>query len=856
MLYVKYLPLGTGTGGGGSSLAMAAFGSSPNANGGTISGGFLTLQPADATNPGGVSTGSQTFAGTKTFANIIDSGLTASQAVVTDGSKQLASLAYASANTASALVQRDGSGNFSAGTITATLSGNASTATAPASGTAHGAVTLNSSAQFTSVAPGTTGNVLISNGTDWISSTIGGGSGLAIGAFGSTPNSGGASISGSTLTLQPADGTNPGGVSTAAQTFAGTKTFANIIDSGLTASQAVVTDGSKQLASLGYGPQATGSTIASRDANGNAAFTNLIQSITATTSAGQTINMDAGSAYFQKITGSSTVTFKLPIATNMYSGQTYVFNNNNTSGNVSIVDQGINPIVTVAPGAYVEVINTDNSTTNGVWYTHVFFANGSTSNTAGTSVPGSLTAATSLNSGAASGTTGSLVLNGTTSGAVTVKPQDAAGTFNFNLPTTAGSSGQVLTSAGGVAAPMTWTTPTTGTVTSVAMTVPGGFSISGSPITGSGTLALAANGTSGGIPYYSGATTMASSAALAQYSVVLGGGAGNPPATLATDASTTKYLKSGGSSANPSWSAIGPADLGASTISSASLINLGLSVTASGGTMTIALKQADGSTDPASGSGSVLIPFRDATSANGDYTVVSVTSALSMTLGTTTTLGGASGIAYYVYVYAFNNAGTVTLGASLNAYDEGTVQSSSITTTSNQVIYQASALSSKAVRLIGRFKATNTASSWGSPTEVSLQPFQNHLVSARYYLNSSTAFSSAIIKMDTKTYDTHNAYSTSTGQFTCPQPGLYQVSATLQGGGATQASVFVEQNGTNVGYILQTGMAAGTNEITSGSLLVNCAAGDTLDIKNDANITYTGGANANSSFNVVRLGLL
>lgn len=63
------------------------------------------------------------------------SGLTASQAVVTDGSKNLASLAYASANTASALVQRDGSGNFSAGTITAALSGNATTATSATTAT-------------------------------------------------------------------------------------------------------------------------------------------------------------------------------------------------------------------------------------------------------------------------------------------------------------------------------------------------------------------------------------------------------------------------------------------------------------------------------------------------------------------------------------------------------------------------------------------------------------------------------------------------------------------------------------------------------------------------------------------------
>lgn len=48
---------------------------------------------------------------------------------VSNGSAWGTSLVAASANTANALVQRDGSGNFSAGTITATLSGNAATAT-------------------------------------------------------------------------------------------------------------------------------------------------------------------------------------------------------------------------------------------------------------------------------------------------------------------------------------------------------------------------------------------------------------------------------------------------------------------------------------------------------------------------------------------------------------------------------------------------------------------------------------------------------------------------------------------------------------------------------------------------------
>lgn len=71
------------------------------------------------------------------------------------------------------------------------------------------------------------------------------------------------------------------------------------------------------------------------------------------------------------------------------------------------------------------------------------------------------------------------------------------------------------------------------------------------PVTAGGTGLT--GGTSGGVPYYSAATTMASSAALANHGVVLGGGAGAAPATLAPNASTAFPLVSGGLSANPSW---------------------------------------------------------------------------------------------------------------------------------------------------------------------------------------------------------------------------------------------------------------------------------------------------------------
>lgn len=51
-------------------------------------------------------------------------------------------------------------------------------------------------------------------------------------------------------------------------------------------------------------------------------------------------------------------------------------------------------------------------------------------------------------------TSSALTFAGTSSGAVTVQPQTAAGTYNFNLPTGAGSTGQPLRSQGGGATAM------------------------------------------------------------------------------------------------------------------------------------------------------------------------------------------------------------------------------------------------------------------------------------------------------------------------------------------------------------------------------------------------------------------
>ena len=67
---------------------------------------------------------------------------------------------------------------------------------------------------------------LVSDGTNWFTESSPAGTGVTtVGSFGSSPTANGATISGSTITLQPADGTNPGAITAGTQTIGGAKTF-------------------------------------------------------------------------------------------------------------------------------------------------------------------------------------------------------------------------------------------------------------------------------------------------------------------------------------------------------------------------------------------------------------------------------------------------------------------------------------------------------------------------------------------------------------------------------------------------------------------------------------------------------
>jgi hypothetical protein len=140
--------------------------------------------------------------------------------------------------------------------------------------------------------------------------------------------------------------------------------------------------------------------------------------------------------------------------------------------------------------------------------------------------------------GVAGVTQGSLNIAGSTSGTVSVLVQNAAGTYNFNLPTAAGTSGQPLLSGGGGATAMSF-----------------------------GTLGVAAGGT--------GATTAnagfnALSPMIAAGDIIYGGVSGAGTRLAANSTGTNKFLRSV-SSGNPSWEQVATADL-SGTISSSQVV--------------------------------------------------------------------------------------------------------------------------------------------------------------------------------------------------------------------------------------------------------------------------------------------
>jgi hypothetical protein len=212
-----------------------------------------------------------------------------------------------------------------------------------------------------------------------------------------------------------------------------------------------------------------------RDANQNTSLNNIFRNITSTVSAAGTTVLTAASSYTQVLTGTTTQTYQLPDATTLTNGASFQFNNNST-GALSIVNNGSGPVATVAAGGATQLFLTSTSTANGTWDTHGFLPEniiwgtnslylatdvitGGTWNggTIGTAYGG--TGLTSFTSGGAlyatstsSLTSGTLPATSGGTGLATYTTGDViyASATNTLAKVGIGSTGQVLTVAGGI----------------------------------------------------------------------------------------------------------------------------------------------------------------------------------------------------------------------------------------------------------------------------------------------------------------------------------------------------------------------------------------------------------------------
>jgi hypothetical protein len=122
---------------------------------------------------------------------------------------------------------------------------------------------------------------------------------------------------------------------------------------------------------VGYG--GTGVTASSgvnsvvlRDSNANITANNLFLGFTSTPTAAGTTTLTASSTQYQRFTGTTTQTVKLPDATTLSKGFIFTIDNDST-GNLTVVDNASTTLDTIVGGSIDYWTLLDNSTTAGTW---------------------------------------------------------------------------------------------------------------------------------------------------------------------------------------------------------------------------------------------------------------------------------------------------------------------------------------------------------------------------------------------------------------------------------------------------------------------------------------------------------
>lgn len=189
-------------------------------------------------------------------------------------------------------------------------------------------------------------------------------------------------------------------------------------------------------------PTSGANSVVLRDSNQNISLNAVNDNYLNTAASGTTITLTASSIRRYTITGSGGQVFTLPNATTLANGNIFEFDNNQSSGAITVNNNSGTLIVSIPSGGIARVDLLSNATAVGSWDKHSLSPANVAWSTNTFDYPGSITSATW------NGNTVVINRGGTNGTATPTAGAVAYGTGTAYAFTAAGTSGQVLTSSG------------------------------------------------------------------------------------------------------------------------------------------------------------------------------------------------------------------------------------------------------------------------------------------------------------------------------------------------------------------------------------------------------------------------
>ena len=166
-----------------------------------------------------------------------------------------------------------------------------------------------------------------------------------------------------------------------------------VIGGGAGVAPATVTTGTGVVTALGVNTNAA-SGIVVKDANNNITANAYFSGFTSVAASGSQVTLTAASTPVYLVTGSGGQVIQLPNATTLPVGTVYSFNNNQSSGAITVNNNSTTLVVSVPSGGYTTVVLTANGNAAGTWDRHDQTPSNVSWSTNTFSYPGTITGAT------------------------------------------------------------------------------------------------------------------------------------------------------------------------------------------------------------------------------------------------------------------------------------------------------------------------------------------------------------------------------------------------------------------------------------------------------------------------------